>query len=358
MIKIRKPLDRSKTQSGFSLVEAVITMVIFMLVMAAIFGVLRAGNVMRDNVSDRSEIVANARVALGFIGKSAVNAGLGYSKSGGVVPDDFAHELFGIPKDPDDDRDILPAVLAGNDVSESDLSVNDEKNDVVVFVTRDLEWNNGEPAETIDYAVDKWSPHLITKPLACSDCQKYDLYLLESSFGAQALAMATEVTNSSEIKFHEGDPLDLNRYSSGAGSPEEQSILSECGPSKTTNCFSYTPQATLKRVFLTSFSVEPDGTLVRKVYGNNTGGGVDNQIQVQPLAFGVQNFQVRYLLRDGSISDDPSNGNVDQMLMNDVVQVEISVTIKSETSQNGVTSTQLINLDSTFSTRNVRYDFE
>ena len=348
-------LTRPKTQSGFSLIEAMITMVIFLMVMAAIFGVLRAGNVMRDNVSDRSEIVANARVALNFIGKEAVNAGLGYSRTGGVVPDDFINDLVGIPKDPDSDRDIFPGVIAGNDVAASDLSVNGEKNDIVVFVSRDLNFNNGETVVIKDYGGTASVPALITDPNGCPDCRPYDVYLVEGSNGNQALAMATGVTSDS-IQIDDNDPLKLNR--DAFYQPSAWSILIKCSALVTTNCTEYYPQATAKRIFITSFSVLVDGTLVRTVYGNNTGSPAADQIQVQPLAFGVQNFQIRYLMQDGTIVDDPSEGNTNQMKLNEVVQVEISVTIKSETNTNGVTSTQLINMDSTYSTRNLRYDFD
>ena len=349
-----KSLPRS--DAGFSLIEAIITVAIFLLVMAAIFGVLRAGNIMRNSVSDRSEIVANARTAISFIGKEAVNAGLGYSKTGGVVPDDFAHDLLKIPKDADTNRDIFPGVIAGNDVSESDLSVNGEKNDLIAFVSRDMEFNGGEPVKIIDSGQFMNSPYLTTPFNDCADCKKHDLYLIESPDGTQAMAMATAITFNRFITIQDNDPLGLNRTL--LGDPETRSILKECGIGETNHCFNFTPHATAKRIFVYSYSVDVDGTLIRTSYGNNTGGTDAEQIQVQPLVNGVQKFQVRYLMEDGSITDDPSANYTNQMRLNEVVQVEISITIKSETNKNGLTSVQLITLDSTFSTRNLRYDFE
>ncbi len=354
-------MKRDKTQykpseSGFSLIEAIITIFIFLMVMAAIFGVLRAGNAMRDSVTNRSEITSNARAALGFIGREAVNAGLGYSKTGGVVPDDFAYDLFKIPKDPDSDRDLFPGVLAGNNISASDLSVNGEKNDVIAFIARDLQFNGGDSVSIIKSGEISSNPYLTATAGKCAACKKYDVYLIESPDGKQALAMATAITTDTFITIQYNDPLKLNRKINGIA--KDRSILTECGLGETADCMSYTPQATLKRVFITSYSVLKDGTLVRTTYGNNTGATAADQIQVHPLAYGVQSFQVRYLLKNGTMTDDPSSGNTNQMGLNEVVQVEISVTIKSETNSNGVTSTQLINLDSTFSTRNMRYDFE
>ncbi len=350
-------INTASPEAGFSLIEAIITVVIFLIIMAAIFGVLRAGNVMRNTVSDRSEIVENARTAINFLGREAVNAGLGYSRTGAVVPDDLASDLFEIPKDPGKDRDLFPAVIAGNDIRNSSLSVSGQKNDVIVFISRDLQFNNGNHVVITDFVANAGfaAPKLTTPLGACSACRKYDLYLIESAGGKQALAMATK-TDNEKIEVDVGDPLGLNR------SPfilaEERTILSKCLVGETSNCFSYSPQATAKRVFMTSYSVDADGTLIRTNYGNLSGGTAAQQIQKQPLAYGVQNFQVRYLMQDGTITDDPSNGYVDQMRLNEVVQVEINITIKSETNKEGVTSTQLINLDSTFSMRNLRYDFE
>lgn len=350
-------------ESGFSLVEAIITVAIFLIVLAAIFGVLRAGNIMQNSVSDRSEITANARTAINYIGRETVNAGLGYSRTGAVVKDDFAFALMNIPKDSGPERDIFPGVIAGNNISASSLSVNGEKNDVVAFISRDMEFNGGEPVVIIGQITIPVIPliggtgdNILTTAIGdCSNCKVFDLFTIESADGNQALAMATGIY-SVGISIKDGDPLGLNQKSTG---PEAtRSILTRCTTASPTNCFNYYPHATAKRVFLTSFSVDSEGTLIRTTYGNNTGASAAEQIQIHPLAYGVQSFQVRYLMQDGSLMDDPSSGNTDQMKMNEVVQVEFNITLRSETNVNGLTSTQLINVDSTFSTRNLRYDFE
>ncbi len=353
---------RFGSESGFSLVEAIITVAIFLMVLAAIFGVMRAGNIMQNSVSDRSEVTSNARTAINYIGRETVNAGLGYSRTGAVVPDDLAFDLFKIPMDAGTARDLFTGVLAGNNISASSLSVNGQKNDIVAFISRDMEFNGGEPViitgQSTMPVVPIISPtgdNVLTTSLVCSSCKVFDLYTIESADGNQALAIATGVS-ALGISIKDGDPLGLNRKSTGP--PPKRSILTKCMTGSPNNCFNYFPHATAKRVFLTSFSVDSEGTLIRTTYGNNTGASAAEQIQIHPLAYGVQNFQVRYLMQDGSLMDDPSSGNSNQMKMNEVVQVEISITLRSETSLNGVTSTQLINVDSTFSTRNLRYDFE
>jgi prepilin-type N-terminal cleavage/methylation domain-containing protein len=343
-------------QSGFTLIEAMIATVIFLIVMAAVFGVLRIGLITRNSLNNRSETVGNARTAVNSVGREAVNAGLGYSRSGSIVPDDFANGLWGIPKDSGTERDLLTGVMAGDEVNESDLSLSGEKNDIVAFVYRDLLFNGGDPVIAVNADEASNSVFLDTGTAGCPACNAFDLYLVESSDGNQAMALTTDIDSGRYLHFKFNDPLEINRKTDG--NVEDQSILKKCPVGVTANCFSYTPQATLKRVFLTSYSVNSAGTLVRTVYGNNTGEPANKQIQIQPLAYGVQHFQVKYLMNNGSKVDDPSAGNTNQSNMNNVVQVEINITIQAEGNEQGTTSTELINLTSTFSTRNLRYDIE
>lgn len=345
----------NKNESGFTLIEMLIAITIFLVVMAAVFGVMRIGITMRNSINNRSETSSNARTAINSVGREAVNAGLGYSRTGSIVPDDFAHDLLDIPKDSDKLRDIFAGVMAGNDIEDSRLSVNDEKNDVIAFVYRDLNFNNGE-AITINGAMIFDDTVVLRTPVGgCVNCGKYDLYLVESADGNKALALATNVTLNQFMRFEDNDPLDLNRKTDN--SLTKRSILTPCTLLDNTNCFNYQPQATAKKVYLMSYSVNDDGTLIRTTYGNNTAGDEDEQIQEQPLAYNVQNFQVKYLMQDGTSTDDPSNGNTDQARMNEVVQVKINITIRAEDG-GSTTSTRLINLTSTFSTRNLRYDVE
>ncbi len=358
MIKASTKKDCGKNiEQGFSLIELLIAIAIFLTVMAAVFGVLRIGIIMRDSINNRSETVSNARTAINSVGREAVNAGLGYARTGSVVPDDFAFGLLKIPKDSGDERDMFTGVMAGNNISPSQLSVNGQKNDVVAFIYRDLEFNGGSPLIINSAsAVPILNTVVMQTPTdGCVNCKKYDLYLVESADGNKALAIATDVSFDRYITLDDNDPLGLNRKTNGSAA--SRSILTPCTLLVTTNCFNYQPQATAKRVFMMSYSVDNDGTLIRTTYGNNTGESAADQIQKYPLAYNVQNFQVKYLMQDGTTSDDPSNGNTDQAKMNEVVQVEITITIKAEDGTSA-TRTRLINLTSTFSTRNLRYDNE
>ncbi len=351
-------LKVKNAQSGFTLIELLIAASIFLVVMAAIFSLLRIGNIARDSINNSSETLNNARVSINAAGRDALNAGFGYSRNGSIVPDDLANLLLNIPMDTGTDRDLFTAVMAGNNVTTSVLTVNNVKNDVVAFMTRDLQFNGGNPVVVNGATFTNTWVDLSTAAGACASCRMYDLYVVESGTGNHALAMATNILNTnSTIRIQSGDPLGLNR-NTNLTPLNLRSILRPCAVGETADCFNYLPQATVKRVFLTSYSVNSDGTLVRKTYGNNTGGTAAQQIQEVPLAYGVQSFQVKYLLSNGTFTDDPSNGNNNQGNLNQVVQVEFSITIKPRQNRGQVTSTQLIQLNSTFSTRNIKYDAE
>lgn len=347
-------------ESGFSLLEMMIAMVVFTIVMTAIYGLLQIGNVSRITVNSRGETIKNVRVAVNSVGRDIVNAGLGFSRVGGIVPDDFVAEHLDTPEDNGKERDLLTAIIAGNNIHESDLSEDDEKNDVVAFAFRDLQFNDGNPLTITDAPISSILNNSIvlkTNTNECSVCRPFDLYLIESMDGKQAVVMATAIPDTNTIVLGADDPLNLNQEVLHLSS-NDRSILTRCLLGNTSNCMNYNLGVTAKKIYWVSYSVETDGTLVRTTYGNNTGATAAQQIQKFPLAYGVQNFQVRYLMQDGTISDDPSNGNTTPLKMNEVVQVEISVTVKADGNENGVTNTQLLNVTSTFSTRNLKYDIQ
>ncbi len=357
LVKNKRNLNQLET--GFSLVELLISITIFLIIMSAVYGLLRVGLVSRNSLNKRGETTKNARSAINSVGKDIVNAGLGFSRVGGVVPDDFTNALLDIPQDSGPERDILTGIIVGNAIRESDLSTNGVKNDVIAFAFRDLEFNNGNPlvvTRTPFTSILDNSIVFDTAAGACSVCSPYDLYLVESKEGKQAIVMATAVPNTSSMVIGRNDPLGLNQPV--VDGSNKRSVLIQCMSGNTSDCFTYSAGVTAKKIYWVSFSVEVDGTLVRTSYGNNTGGTDAEQIQKQPLAYGVQNFQVRYLMQDGTISDDPSNANTTPLKMNEVVQVEITITIKADNNEAGVTSTELINVTSTFSTRNLKYDIQ
>ena len=114
--------DAVNNESGFSLLELMIAMVIFLIISAAIYGLLQIGTFDRNRASRRSDVLKNARVAVHMIGRDVLNAGLGYHRRGAIVPDNFLSTRFGIPADVDGNRDMLTGVIVGNERNTNNLN--------------------------------------------------------------------------------------------------------------------------------------------------------------------------------------------------------------------------------------------
>src|SRR4051812_29060571 len=114
MISIAKRSSNKVEQSGFSLLELMIAMTIFMIVTGSIYGLMQLGTYDRNRASRRSDVLKNARVAVHMIGRDVLNAGLGYHRRGAIAPDNFNSSRFGVTADVDNVRDMVTAVVAGN----------------------------------------------------------------------------------------------------------------------------------------------------------------------------------------------------------------------------------------------------
>jgi hypothetical protein len=111
---------------------------------------------------------------------------------------------------------------------------------------------------------------------------------------------------------------------------------------------------------MVTYFVTADGVLTRRRYGNNATGGafVD-----EPLVYGVENFQIVYVMDNGSVSNNPSagadgiagNADDEEALLQAVRQVRFTIDVRSlETDQAG--NPFRTSMTSTYSTRNLGYD--
>ena len=347
-------------EGGFSLLELMIAMVLFLVVTASIYGLMQIGMYDRNRASRRTDVLKNARIAIRMIGSDVLNAGLGYNRTGAVVPDNFNSTLLGVPPDVDGNRDMLTAVIAGNDLFQNNLNAN---TDMIAFAYRDVDFNGGNVINLLGVSAVSGSPTVprltANTSTGAAAAQPYDLYLVESDT-SQVLIMATAVNGSTTIDAAPTDPLGLNQALNGTGNLG--SVLRQCTSSSDTNCTTYS--ATVKRVFLVSYKVKPDGTLVRTIYGNNTGAASTAQIQELPLAYNVQDFQIKYVLNDGTTTDNPSVGpdgivgTADDSWQgfNNIRQVMITISVQSTDLDEKTKKPESITMTSTFATRNMEYD--
>jgi prepilin-type N-terminal cleavage/methylation domain-containing protein len=343
-------------EAGFSLLEMMIAMIIFLIFMGAVYGLLRIGNIQKSSVNTQTEIIKNIRLSLNTIGRDAVNAGLGYSRVGGFVPDNLTALRMNLPLDADTGQDLITAVISGNEINDN-LALDAGKTDAVSFAFRDLNFNNpdpvnkanGDPLKLTAAADLSGSGVSITTAVNVTDIsRRYDLYLI-SDGTRTALGMVTAVSGGgTTLEFQTGDPLGINELFAGASADTTSKLVG----------MNY-PAVTAIKVNWISYRVSEDGVLMRTIYGNNNSGTAPTaaeQIQMQPVAYDIQNMQIKYLLTDGTLTDDPSNAGNNQGRLNDVVQITVTISARYSTTENGVTINRVVDLNSTFSTKNLSYD--
>ena len=354
--------SRSSSESGFSLVETIVAMIIFMIVTGTIYGMLQIGLIDRNRASRRSDVLKNARAAMHLIGRDALNAGLSYNKNGAIVPDDFISDKLGIPDDLDDERDILTSVIGGNNLF-FDILNPEARTDLLAFAYRDTDFNAGDVislnnATGVTGAIS--TVRLQSAQNEARNAKTFDLYLVESD-SSQVAVMATALPTQSAIDITPGDPLGINQPLDGSGAGA--SLLRKCAPpALTENCTTYV--ASVKRFFWIAYKVNSDGTLVRITFGNNTGAGAAAQIQEMPVAYNIEDFQVKYILEDGSTTENPAAGadgvagtaDDQPSKFNLVRQIAVTIKVQANETDEQLGELEKITLNGTFSTRNLEYD--
>ncbi len=356
--------SQKPSESGFSIIELIVSMVIFMVVVGSVYGLLQVGLIDRNRASRRSDILKNARAAMHLIGRDALNAGLGYNKNGTIVPDNFISTRLGTPADVDNTRDTLTSVFGGNNLNVDILNADSTaRTDVVSFSYRDTDFNGGNviPLTSATPAPSAaQTARLITPTAEARNAKVFDLYVVETP-NSQIAVMATGVPSNSSIDLAPGDPLGINQSLTATGT--NVSLLRKCNPPTITSECTDTVSS-VKRFFWVAYKVKSDGTLVRQTFGNNTGGSAANQIQELPVAYNIENFQVKYVLEDGTTSDNPGAGpdgipgNIDDTpeKFNLVRQITVMIKVQATENDEQLGKPISITLSGTFSTRNLEYD--
>ena len=360
----RFPINPSKkSQMGFSLVEMIVSITLFVIITGAVYGLLQIGRIDRNRSSRRSDMMKNARMAIHLIGRDALNAGMGYHRRGGVVPDNFLATRLGIPNDADSDRDMLTSIVVGNNLFTNSINENaGVRTDLISFAYRDTTFNAGNTISLSNVAAPSGAPQtarLSTVAGQATAGRVYDLYLVESD-SSQVAVMVGNIPNTSGIDIAPSDPLGLNQAFNGTGT--NGSLLKRCTTTITTDCMTYLASA--KKFTWVAYKVKSDGTLVRMVFGNNTGRPSDEQIQEQPLAYNVQNLQLRYILEDGKTVDNPTlgvdnlPGTIDDEPLNSnfIRQIIVTLEVQSSEIDEQTKKPAVIKLNATFSVRNLEYD--
>jgi hypothetical protein len=154
--------------------------------------------------------------------------------------------------------------------------------------------------------------------------------------------VATALNGTNAVQFANGDLLGFNQTGTS-------------GPLR-----AITTPATLQRVRMVTYFVTADGTLTRREFANI----LPAVAQVdEPLVYGVENFQIQYVMDDGTLSDNPGAGpdgvagNSDdtQGDLAAVRQIRFTISVRS-IELNSAGQPYRETMTTTYSTRNLGYD--
>lgn len=333
-------------ESGFSLLELLVSMVIFLIISGSVWGLLRAAQMGRSTVTEQIQLSKNLRISLNLISRDAFNAGYGYPATSTVIlADNRIATTLGVPADTDTSRDTVPPVIAGNNITLSTFNPTaNTRTDQVSFLFKDPSFNAGtgfsQPLQIATRTTTAGGVVELSSTAGNSSCRINDLYLLTGQTGS-TIGIATGLAGTTSIQFANGDALGFN----------------QAGLAGVLNTISAT---SIYRVQMVTYYVTADGTLTRREYVNVLPAVpfVD-----EPLVYNVENFQIQYVMDDGTLLDNPSAGpdgvagTADDVQANlaAVRQVRFTVSSRSiEKDTNGQYYRE--SMSTTVSTRNLGYE--
>jgi type II secretory pathway pseudopilin PulG len=351
----KKTIYRNRGEAGFSLLELTVAMLIFMVVSGSVWGVMKVAMASRSVVSEQVQLAKNVRFGLNLIGRDTYNAGYGYPLGNTVVlPDNKISAALNIPVDTDASRDTVPPIIAGNNITvDSWNAVANTRTDQVTFLFKDTTFNvvgSGSTAVSTPLTINAATTtaggidEIIPLSGSNTSCRANDLYLVTGNSGA-TIGVATALSGTNKVQFSNGDILGFNQ--TGAAGPLRAITL----------------PATLQRVRMVTYFVATDGTLTRREFVNAPVAAPAVAFADEPLVYGVEDFQIKYIMDNGAVTDNPSAGpdgiagNADDTQANlaAVRQVRITISVRSTTLRSDGQPYKET-MTSTFSTRNLGYD--
>lgn len=342
-------------EMGYSLLELIIAMVIFLMVTSVIWGLLQIGQRSRTTTNQQVLLNRNVRISLNLLGRDTLNAGYGYpAKNTVLLPDNKLSALLGTLPDARVGNDEATPIVSGDNLNVNNLTA--VNTDQVTFLFKDDTFNpvvrTAAAGQTTPAA--PGSVGAIVSQALISDkvrintngdeiefasdisalCRTNDIFLITGP-SSTALGVATNI-NGKKIKFTPtGNPasnLDLNKGEAFAGIGDKANVL---------------------RVNMVTYFVTPEGVLTRRVYGNTNlampSVADPPKQRDEPLIYGVERFQIQYITDVGAILN-----NVDINTAKLVRQIAFTIDVRgTELTANG--QQHQISMSSTFSTRNVGY---
>lgn len=333
---------------GFTMVELLVSITVFLIVTSAIFGLMQVAQSGRAIVNQQAPVSKAVRFSLTMLGRDTYNAGYAYPLRNAVVlPDSRLYTLLELPPDPDSTRDNVPPIIAGNNVNINNLNPDPSvRTDQVTFLSKDPTFNlSGPPGSQVSMPLRINAATTIDGideivPIAGGNaaCRINDLYLVTGNTGS-TLAVATGLSGTDRVQFSNGDILGFNLT----------------GPSGT--LVNITTPASMQRVLMVTYFVSPEGVLTRREYANSPPPAPSQPFIDEPLVYGVEDFQVEYVMDNGSISNNP-----EILRLEAVRQIRFTITARGpdnlirNSANVSDTDPHRVTMTSTFSTRNLGYE--
>lgn len=338
--------SKTEPQSGYSLLELLVSMVLFMVISGSVWGLLRSAQQSRSTVNEQVQLAKNVRIALNLMSKDTFNAGYGYPLSSTVIlPDNRISTRIGIPNDFDSTRDTVPPVLTGNNITLSTFNtVANTRTDQITLLFKDTTFNAttgvSQPLKITGRSTTTGGIVELSPESGNSACRINDIYLLTGTTGS-TLGVATGVNGTTAVQFGNADTLAFN----------QTALLGVLNDISAT---------TMYRVKMITYFVTPDGILTRREFAN-----ILPAIEFvdEPLVYNVENLQIQYVMDNGTVTDNPSAGpdgvagtaDDTQANLAAVRQVRFTVSVRS-TEKNSIGQPYRETMTTTVSTRNLGYE--
>jgi prepilin-type N-terminal cleavage/methylation domain-containing protein len=357
-VKKMKAAEARIGEAGFSLVEMIVSIVIFLIVTGAIYSVLQVARQGSTTVNRSVELSKTVRVGMNLLGRDTYNAGYGYplpETSTVVLPDNRITALLGIPNDSDTTRDTVPPIIAGNNITLNSFNTTaNVRTDQVTLLFKDSTFNlvGADPEKRVStpLSINAASTNgsgideIVPVSGSTTSCSVNDIYLIVGNTGS-TLGLSTALEAPNKIQFANLDVLGFNQ--TGASGPLRGIVV----------------PASLFRVKMVTYFVTADGILTRREYANAPVAAPPVAYVDEPLVYGVENFQIKYVMDDGSLNDNPSagadgivgNADDDEARLSNVRQIRFTIDVRSLEFEPGGSPVRTT-MTSIFSTRNLGYD--
>lgn len=366
-------------ESGFTLLELLISMTLFLIVTAAIYGLLSVAGHDRHTTNQRVEIMQNLRVAANAIGRDALNAGYRFRREGATVPGDSLFsmlKLYSAPGTPytTTANDTLTPIVSGRNTGANTLTGaivgGSTATDQITFAYFDESFNAGNNSRPVSLSAVSNNGNSVTiaSGTTSSVCNKYDILLFRSATAAALGVMTNNPDTTQTISLAATDPLKINLPLNDTAATSTTSVIrNNVIRNVMLNGDGTLRATTITRLIIVTYKVLPDGTLVREVYGENNA----TSTETQALAYNVEDMEISYVLEDGTETTDPvagpdgvttwrsaSNSPASDDTPGELSQVrQVRVTFRAKSAENDRRNNQpfKITLTSTFNTRNLGY---